>query len=545
MLYIKIKASTRFYGILTVVLFLLNGQLAGQKSLPRLDKWDAIHYDYRIELTDASNVIKGEARLLFKLKQPAKTLTLDLQSPLKNGKGMKVDRVTLSKGATELDFRQEGQKLVIELPEGLKRAVGVTISYQGIPQDGLIIGKNKYGERTIFADNWPDRARHWIPCIDHPSDKASVRFTVIAPNHYQVISNGLLEEMTRLPGNRTNTVWEEKMPIPTKVMVIGLADFAVSHKGQVGCIDVSYWVYAKDRDKGFEDYAYAPRILAFYQQKLGDYPYRKLANVQSKTRYGGMENASCIFYSESSVNGKKNQEPLIAHEIAHQWFGNTVTEANWYDIWLSEGFATYLTDLYLEHRYGREKLKERLRTQRKKVLRYQEHTTKPILDSTVTNYNQLLTPNAYERGAWVLHMLRSMIGKDKFWEVLERYYHDYKYGNAHSTDFQAVAENVTNLKLDWFFNQWLHYSALPDVTWDWSQKDGKVHLTIRQNQPNFLYILPIEVVFKDKKGLPAKHITINLTQRSKDFDFEVDTPVSEVVLDPNVQLLMRSKRRMH
>ena len=545
MLHIKNKASTRFYGILTVVLFLLNGQLAGQKSLPRLDKWDAIHYDYRIELTDVSNVIKGEARLLFKLKQPAKTLTLDLQSPLKNGKGMKVDRVTLSKGATELDFRQEGQKLVIELPEGLKRAVGVTISYQGIPQDGLIIGKNKYGERTIFADNWPDRARHWIPCIDHPSDKASVRFTVIAPNHYQIISNGLLEEMTRLPGNRTNTVWEEKMPIPTKVMVIGLADFAVSHKGQVGCTDVSYWVYAKDRDKGFEDYAYAPRILAFYQQKLGDYPYRKLANVQSKTRYGGMENASCIFYSESSVNGKKNQEPLIAHEIAHQWFGNTVTEANWYDIWLSEGFATYLTDLYLEHRYGREKLKERLRTQRKKVLRYQEHTTKPILDSTVTNYNRLLTPNAYERGAWVLHMLRSMIGKDKFWEVLERYYHDYKYGNAHSTDFQAVAENVTNLKLDWFFNQWLHYSALPDVTWDWSQKDGKVHLAIRQNQPGSVYILPIEVVFKDKKGLPAKHITINLTQRSKDFDFEVDTPVSEVVLDPNVQLLMRSKRRTH
>ncbi len=528
--------------LFTVMIFslILIPFLHSQKRIPRLEYWDAIRYEYSITLRDETDVIKGEATLIFKIKKPSSQLRLDLQSPMKNGKGMRVTKLLWTKNQQALHYRQEGQHLIIELPEPDMKALGVSISYEGIPADGLIIGKNKYGYRTIFADNWPDRARHWLPCIDHPSDKAAVQFTVFAPSHYQVIANGRKIEETILAGGRRKTVWEEGHPIPTKVMVIGAADFAVDNKHRVGCINVSYWVYGQDRDKGFEDYAYAPGVLQYYIQNLKDYPYEKLANVQSKTRYGGMENASCIFYSENSVNGKKNQEALIAHEIAHQWFGNTATEANWYDIWLSEGFATYLTDLYLENRYGTDRLKERLLKQRDKVLRFQKSHATAVIDSSITDYNRLLSPNAYERGAWVLHMLRSMVGKKMFWSILDTYYHKFKYGNAHSTDFEQVAEQVSHQKLDWFFGQWLHYPVLPHLEWSWKQESDSLYLMLAQTQEDPVYLLPVTFSVEDENGKIIRALSVNLNTRKKTYSFNLrGAKVKKVRIDPNVKLLAK------
>ena len=131
-------------------------------------------------------------------------------------------------------------------------------------------------------------------------------------------------------------------------MVFGAADFAVQLAGEHEGIPVSSWIFKEQKEKGFYDYAMALPVLEFFTKNVAPYPYEKLANVQSKTRYGGMENASCIFYYEASVKGDRSSEALIAHEIAHQWFGNSASEANWHHVWLSEGFATYWTHLYFE-----------------------------------------------------------------------------------------------------------------------------------------------------------------------------------------------------
>ena len=327
-----------------------------------------------------------------------------------------------------------------------------TIYYKGIPPDGLIISNNKYGVRTFFGDNWPNRAHNWLPCNDHLSDKATVDFFVTAPDQYEAISNGEKVEETSLPDHLKMTHWKEKAPLPTKVMVIGVTRFAINHVGNVDCIPVSSWVYPPDRDSGFVHFAIAKNILRWYIHHIGPYAFEKLANVQSTTIFGGMENAGCIFYFEKSVVSK-GIESLMAHEIAHQWFGDNVTEQDWPHLWLSEGFATYMTDLYLENKYGEDSLKSLLRAQRKEVIDYSKKHQTPVVDTSESHHlMRLLNDNSYQKGAWVLHMLRKKLGDSLFWKSIRTYYNTYYGGNASTTDLEHIFEKVSNQNLETFLN---------------------------------------------------------------------------------------------
>ena len=284
---------------------------------------------------------------MIRFRAPLDTLRLDLSD------NMKIHEVTNEKGVS-LKFIHQQDLIHIILPQKglLGGSTTLKITYQGIPEDGLIIGKNKYGDRTFFGDNWPNRAHQWIPCNDHPRDKASVEFIVTAPSHYQVVANGeKIQEYPASEGLKT-THWREKVPLPTKVMVIGAGRFAIENNGQVQGIPSSIWVFPQNRLEGFSDFKPSLIVLDWFSRNIVPFPFSKLAHVQSKTRWGGMENAGAIFYFENAVNGKNERESLIAHETAHQWFGNSATEADWRHVWLSEGFATYCTVLYLEDRFA-------------------------------------------------------------------------------------------------------------------------------------------------------------------------------------------------
>ena len=219
---------------------------------------------------------------------------------------MTVTAVAVNSSAIE--FYQQDETLHINNTAKAGDTIHYTIIYEGVPADGLIIDKTKYGHRSFFGDNWPNRAHNWLPCVGQPADKASVDFIVTAPDHYQVIANGLKTEEISLPDQQKQTHWKETVALPTKVMVIGAADFAVNYAGDVDCIPVYSWVYPEDKKKGFYDYALAKDILPFFIEHVGPYAYRKLANVQSKTRFGGMENASAIFYFENSVQGNRKRK---------------------------------------------------------------------------------------------------------------------------------------------------------------------------------------------------------------------------------------------
>jgi aminopeptidase N len=437
----------------------------------------------------------------------------------------------------ETAWRHTGNRIRIE--PGTVSEADIEINYSGIPSDGLIISRNKYGNRTFFADHWPDRASGYLSVVAHPADKATVEFIITAPSHYEVVASGYLVEESDIQGGLKLTHWREDVPLPVKVMTFGAADFAVQLAGVVNSIPVWTWVYPENRKEGFYDYGVAVKPLKFYSELIGPYSYEKLANVQSRTMFGGLENAGCIFYSERSVTGQGQAENLIAHEIAHQWFGNSVTEGNWHHIWLSEGFATYLTTVYNEMNYGPEKLAERMNMSRTKVLRALEKTPGPVIDTTITNLMRLLNTNSYEKGAWVLHMLRSEVGEEKFWQGMRLFYERFRNSNAISDDFRKVMEEVGGIDLKQFFYQWLFVPGQPDlrISLKAGKKNGTSDLIIEQSQ-DYLFSFSIDILLKENE----RNIVIPVKVRERVTRVTVDAGSgAELKVDPGVKLLFSSR----
>lgn len=495
---------------------------------------DVKHYYFRLGLYDTTNTIKGEADIIMSFTRDVPSVQLDLVRKNAEGKGMTISSVT--KNQLPVSFEQDPQHLIIH-DKGMKGIpCTYTIRYEGIPADGLIISKTKYGDRSFFADNWPNRAHNWIPCNDHPSDKATVEFEVTAPARYQVISNGRLAEEVMLPDDRRLSHWKEEALLPTKVMVIGVTRFAIRHAGQVDCIPVSSWVYPADREAGFKSYRYAPEILEWYIHYIGPYGFEKLANVQSKTIFGGMENAGCIFYFENSVTSE-GIESLMAHEIAHQWFGDHATEKDWPHLWLSEGFATYMTDLFFESKYGADTLRALLSQQREQVLDFYKKYKAPVVDTSGSgDLMHLLNANSYQKGGWTLHMLRRKVGDHLFREGIRAYYHAYAGGNAGTDDLKKIFEKVTGKDLGTFFKQWLYMPGHPQlaVSWRYHKSTGRINITIRQTQQDlFDFPLKVEVQGSDKKMRQTIRVKDRVTQKEIPLDF---VP-AELLADPDVDLL--------
>ena len=500
---------------------------------------DVQAYDFALALSDTTDRIAGTATV--RLRVTTDTLSavrLDLVGRgASAGTGMAVASVTAQGRA--VPYRHTNDILRIRPPAGLVEGQSHTfrIAYAGVPADGLIIGTNQHGDRTFFGDNWPNRARHWLPVVDHLSDKAPVEFRVTAPAQYDVVSNGALVRDSTHGGRRT-THWRSTVPLPPKVMVIGVSDFAVDTAGTVDGVPVQSWVYPEDRRVGFADLGQAPPILRFFEARLGPYPYPKLANVQSTTRYGGMENAAAIFYSEQAVADGEDSTPLLAHEIAHQWYGNTVTEADWPHLWLSEGIATYLTGLYLEHARGPAALRRYMDRARTQVARYHaQHPDTPLVDTTFSDPNELLTTNPYQKGAWVLHMLRQRMGTETFWDGMRTYYERYRHDNARTRDFRAVMEEVSGQDLTPFFDRWTRRPGHPvlEGTWRHDAATGTCAVTLRQTQAEAPFRVPVEVAVATADD--TTRTTVRADGRTTRARLDCPQPPAAVTLDPHTRLL--------
>ena len=502
---------------------------------------DVQHYDFNLNINDSDNNLAAHVFITVKFLQKTNEFSLDLINKNEEGKGMTVTDV--KENNQFIVFKHEHNKINIQLKN--IAAAGtiktVEIFYNGIPADGLIFSKNKFNHRTIFADNWPNRARNWLACVDHLSDKASVDFIVTAPEHYQVISNGVKVEETNISKHFRLTHWKEEVPLPTKIMTIGLADFAVNYVGDVNGIPLSSWVFPEEKENGFYDYAQAAEILPFYIKNVGPFAYKKLANIQSKTIFGGMENASAIFYSERSINGKRSStEELMAHEIAHQWFGDAATETDWQHLWLSEGFATEMTNLYLENKYGRDTLIARLKKDRENIIAFSKVRKTPVVDTSAkADLMQLLNRNSYEKGGWILHMLRSNLGNAVFWKSIQKYYATYRGKNAATTDLQHVFESASGKNLQQFFTQWLYTAANPNLTinWRYNEKNKTISFTITQ-ETEHVFALPLDLGIATKESTLVKKI--NLTKKVTTISFPVKNKPLKIVVDPNCNLLFEA-----
>ena len=522
--------------LIVPILVLISSLCQGQ--LPSIN---VLHYRFQIELNDYNDSIFGRAAIRAVCLKPTGKMVLDLANINAQGKGMSIEYINWKDGRpAAFSFTADQLQISLSHEMSMGDTVDLEMGYKGIPADGLIISRNKFGHRTFFADNWPNRAHGWLPCVDDPLDKASVEFIVIAPDHYKVVSNGLLQQESPLPLNKKRTYWKEVFDLPTKVMVIGVADFAVEKLEGNDSIEVTSWSFPENKLEAVKDFSYTAAILKFFTSYIGPYPYKKLANVQSKTMYGGMENASAIFYFENAVNGLKDQEDLIAHEMAHQWFGNSLTEKSFRHLWLSEGFATYLTSLYLESRYGTEMLNQRMDEAREQVLAYSRDNDRPVIDSVSPN-DQLLNAHTYQKGAWVLHMLRRQLGDTIFKAGIREFYNRFAGKNAETDDLQKIFQKLSGKDLNPFFQQWLWRAGEPQLqqTWSYSKPQQQLRISIRQLQENIFHLpLDIEIATLSGKKIIKQ---VFLTKRNQTFSFTVKGKVMAVKPDPHHSLLFSER----
>ena len=488
-------------------------------------------YAFSIRIPDTGSVITAVARISYR-GAPTGGLRLDLV-------GLTVDSVRAA-GHT-LPFTYDGQ--VIGIPSARSDPEEpLEVFYHGMPRDGLIVQTNARGRRSAFGDNWPERARNWLPTVDAPRDKARVAFIVTAPNGWCVVANGITADC------RQSCSWIETRPIPTYTMVLGAGVFSVSRHRPIvhgeDTIPITVWTYPED--SAFAEsgpFRRATEIVETMERLVGPFPYEKLAHVESSTRYGGMENSSAIFYAEQPYVGRTMREGVVRHETSHQWFGDAVTEREWAHLWLSEGFASYF-DLVIGAALDGDSVLAAGLARDARAYFASKVVDRPLVDTAEHDPNKLLNENSYQKGAWVLHMLRGWIGDSAFFRGIRDYYRVYRDSTALSSDFQRVMERAAGRSLDAFFQQWLWQPGYPrlDVRWRYETADRRVRLEITQAQPESwgVFRLP-RLVIEAVSGVGAVTRRVYaIDARTTIAYLELEAAPSAIRVDPDGRLLVQS-----
>lgn len=512
---------------------------------------DVLGYDVELSLERSGARFEGRVAIRLALRDPRPSeLPLDLS-------GLEVEWVRID--GADAAFRRDGGTLAIAIPPTAEVGdeVVVEVLYGGSPVDGLILRNNVHGVRSAFVDNWPDRARFWLPSIDHPSDKATIRFTVHAPSAWTVVANGRMvgapsptaSDALGGAGDRRTWRWESRVPVSTYNMVVGASEFVTRSVGTAacgrapatlrgdGCIDVSYWVYPPDTTFAAELFARAPQMVDFFADLIGPFPFEKLANVQSATRFGGMENASAIFYSEEAIARGTLSEGTVSHEIAHQWFGDSVTEAEWSHLWLSEGFATYFGALFFEEADGTDEFRRRMEQSRRTYVS-SDVVGQPIVRCE-SDLMDLLNRNNYQKGGWVLHMLRGVLGDEHFFTGIREHFRRHAGEVILTADFQRTMEEVAGRDLEWFFTQWVHEPGYPRlaISTEWLTESSEIELRIRQEQsrswPTFRFAVDVEF------DVPGRVSRTSVEVRERDQTVRIALPQAptRVTFDPDGWIL--------
>lgn len=514
---------------------------------PKNPSIDILHYKFELLLSDNTNEIRGVTtiNLLFK-KEGLDRLRLDFinQTDSLKGKGMVIESVYENDRILRYTHINNELWIFFSKPSIANKEAKIIIHYHGIPADGLRIGPTKYGDRSFFNENWPNRARHWLPVIDHPYEKATSEFIVKAPAHYQVISNGLLMEETNLDSATKLTHWKQSIPVSSWLYVLGVAEFAVQYVDWFDGKSIQTWVYGKDREAGFYDFSEPTKqVVAFFSDYVGPYVYEKIANVQTPSVHGGMETSSAIFYGEDLINGKRDVRlrNVIIHELAHQWFGNAVTESSWDDAWLSEGFATYFTMLFIEQAYGKQELESQLQAAKKVTFDYyKKDSIYKIIDDRSPEKGPVTNALTYQKGAWVLHMLRNLMGDRAFKDGIREYYKSYMNGNATTSDFRQVMEKSAGMDLKTFFDQWLYQGGniVLNGSWKYNRKKKQVIVTLMQTQDmKFSFDFPLEIgllIAGEQQPVISTH---QINSRLVKIILPAESKPAKMILDPRTVLL--------
>ena len=500
---------------------------------------DILHYDIKLDLHPEDQVVNGDVILTGRMKEKnLEKIILNFHDNMQI-KGLTID-------GKPAEYENEGSRLTIKPAASLPDTFRIEIIYKGKPEregfGSFTFGK-KYGHWVVYNLSEPNYASTWFPCNDMPSDKALLDMYLTNDTSYVSASNGILVDKTT-EGSRRTYHWKTLYPVSTYLICLyssvysNFTDTYVS-QDKKDTMPIEYYAFPEDEENAKIDYGGHAGMIDFFSKTFGEYPFikEKYGVAEFLWQIGAMEHQTLTGIGSNFVSGKRFFTDVYVHELAHQWFGDAVGPESWKDIWLNEGFATYCEALYVEHLAGPKALSSSM------MSKFDES-----FSGTVYNpKDDLFGPLVYDKGAWVLNMLRWELGDEAFFRSLRNYYEKYKYTNASTDDFKEVCEVTAGRNLDQFFRQWIFEGDnVPRVDYSWEQKeasDNKYEITLKLKQAEKGYSdydLPVEFLFKSESA-ESKTEKIRLNESIKEFHFKLDFEPIEVIPDPDNHLLVYFK----
>ncbi len=548
---IRIIGGTRnpagFVAVLSLFLVLLRATpvLHADEPFARSKDYDLEHSRIALRFDlDQKKVIGDVTHTL--------TILRDTQSITFDSAGLQIQSVTLNKVAATFETSEDKLRVTLPKPAKPGEKFTVEIKYHGKPTKGLffVLPDKDYPNRPrqIWTQGESEDTRYYLPTYDYPNDRLTTETILTVPADWLTVSNGKLISVTDAGSGLKTWTWRESQPSSTYLITVVAGEFAEARDSWRN-IPVTYYAPKDRADRLTVNYGRTPAMIDLFSKKLGvDYPWEKYAqSMVDEFVAGGMENSSATTNASSSLRHAilvpeypEDEDPLISHELAHQWFGDLVTCKDWGNIWLNEGFATFMESVWTEAHFGKDFADYERWEASRRWIAMQSFNSKPIVRHDFDDSSEF-DENVYAKGGWVLYMLRHQLGEDAFYAGLKNYLEVNRGKNVVTADLTKAIEEATHTNVDQFFSQWIYGAGAPklDVSYTYDEARKQVVLTVKQTQKREGYVglfrFPVDVEITNSSG--PKLYNLVVSKESESFSMPSETAPRMVLFDKGTQIL--------
>ena len=511
---------------------------------------DSLHIKLELNVDLERKFVDGLATIEVEAMREVSSITLDAMD-------LGVSSVTVTRadhGTSNIDFDNDGEHITIPLGVPLKPGERATLSVKYTvddPQSGLHFFAPSKDEPDVPYVVWSQGESvtnsYWFPCFDHPNERQTTELIVTTKRDFKVSANGRLVSRTEDEAAGTVTYhWLQDQAHVAYLVSMIVGDFVIQRDTWRGK-PLSYWVHPKYEEQISRSFANTKRMLDFFSDRIGiEYPWDRYGQVCCEGFGGGMENTSVTTLGNRALHDERsfldsNSDGLIAHELAHQWWGDLLTCRDWSHLWLNEGFASYFQALWTEEDRGDDEF--RYDMYRKAGSAKRGGKDRPIVDRAYSSPGSMFDSRAYPKGAWVLHMMRKRLGDESFWRSINKYGMDNRMKTVETVDLRKAVEAITGRTFERFFYDWTERPGHPEVTasFDWNADDNVAQISLKQTQESDAFHFPITIEFAfDDEAAPVR-VVREITEKDVGFYYPLPQKPHLVRIDPQQSILMELK----
>ncbi|CAN5515579.1 hypothetical protein BH10ACI3_BH10ACI3_17760 [soil metagenome] len=525
----------------------------------RPQTFDAQNYTIRASFDRTKKMVFGDTTVSLRpLKANFRTVELDAVD-------LRFDSVALDPSGIALQYKSSNGMVIVTLDKayGPDDVISIRFKYSTTPKKGVYFSPAEKDDKgverhsdQIWSQGEAEEARHWFPSFDFPSDKATTEEYITADKGETVIGNG--EFLGKAENSDGTITWHFKMPIPHSTYLVSFViGKYVKVEDKYKDIPLGFYTYPGRENTAKKAFGDTKEMIAVYEQLTGvPFPFNKYdQTVVSQFQFGGMENITATTMNDIEIFmadfdfGKSVTMDLVSHELAHSWFGDLVTCRNWAELWLNEGFATYMEAAYREKIYGREDYLNKVRSDAAEflvddVVNKRRH---PLYDLRAADVDGLFDNAAttYHKGGVVLHMLREQVGTEAFWKGVNAYLNSHKFANVESTDLKKAMEDASGQDLTWFFDQWVYSGGAPRLEFKqaYNTRTRSYTLTVTQTQsadtitPG-VFKLQMDIIIH--AGGAQVNEKLNIKQRVQSFIFKTAGKPSRLEVDKTEKIALKA-----